>query len=239
MQVLSTSGGKDAVSSSRLLIVDDDAYLRATLRQHLAVEGFNDVFEVGIFADLDNALSYANPDLILLDIQMPDGNGIDICQRLRRNGFAKPIVMLTAKGAEGDIVLGLEAGANDYITKPLRLGELVVRIRTQLRQFRALDDARFEIANLSFVPANKMLHEIGSDRTQALTEKEATILKFLYRASPNDVTKEELLAEVWGFRNGVSTHTLETHIYRLRQKISRLTKKQLILTIEKGYRLAD
>jgi len=239
MQVLSTSGGKDAVSSSRLLIVDDDAYLRAILRQHLAAEGFNDVFEAGIFADLDNALSYANPDLILLDIQMPDGNGIDICQRLRRNGFAKPIVMLTAKGAEGDIVLGIEAGANDYITKPLRLGELVVRIRTQLRQFRALDDARFEIGNLSFVPANKMLHEIGSDRTQALTEKEATILKFLYRAFPNDVTKDELLAEVWGFRNGVSTHTLETHIYRLRQKISRLTKKQLILTIEKGYRLAD
>jgi len=239
MQVLSTSGGKDAVSSSRLLIVDDDAYLRAILRQHLAVEGFNDVFEAGIFADLDNALSYANPDLILLDIQMPDGNGIDICQRLRRNGFAKPIVMLTAKGAEGDIVLGLEAGANDYITKPLRLGELVVRIRTQLRQFRALDDARFEIGNLSFVPANKMLHEIGSDRTQALTEKEATILKFLYRAFPNDVTKDELLAKVWGFQNGVSTHTLETHIYRLRQKISRLTKKQLVLTIEKGYRLAD
>ena len=239
MQVLSPSGDKEAVSSSRLLIVDDDAYLRATLRQQLAVEGFNDVFEVGVVADLDNALSHANPDLILLDIQMPDGNGIDICQRLRRNGFAKPIVMLTAKGAEGDIVLGLEAGANDYITKPLRLGELVARIRTQLRQFRASDDARFEIGNLSFVAANKMLHEIGSDRMQALTEKEATILKFLYWAFPNDVTKDELLAEVWGFQNGVSTHTLETHIYRLRQKISRLTKKQLVLTIEKGYRLAD
>ena len=239
MQALSPSRGKEAVSSSRLLIVDDDAYLRATLRQQLAVEGFNDVFEVGVVADLDNALSHANPDLILLDIQMPDGNGIDICQRLRRNGFAKPIVMLTAKGAEGDIVLGLEAGANDYITKPLRLGELVARIRTQLRQFRASDDARFEIGNLSFVPANKMLHEIGSDRMQALTEKEATILKFLYRAFPNDVTKDELLAEVWGFQNGVTTHTLETHIYRLRQKISRLTKKQLVLTIEKGYRLAD
>ena len=239
MQVLSPSRGKEAVSSSRLLIVDDDAYLRATLRQQLVVEGFNDVFEVGVVADLDNALSHANPDLILLDIQMPDGIGIDICQRLRRNGFAKPIVMLTAKGAEGDIVLGLEAGANDYITKPLRLGDLVARIRTQLRQFRTLDDARFEIGNLSFVPANKMLHEIGSDRKQALTEKEATILKFLYQAFPNDVTKDELLAEVWGFQNGVSTHTLETHIYRLRQKISRLTKKQLVLTIEKGYRLAD
>jgi DNA-binding response OmpR family regulator len=241
MQVLSPSGDKEALSSSRLLIVDDDAYLRATLRQQLAVEGFNDVFEVSVVADLDNALNHANPDLILLDIQMPDSNGVDICQRLRRKGFAKPIVMLAAKGAEGDIVLGLEAGANDYITKPIRLGELVVRIRTQLRQFRALDDARFEIGNLSFVPANKMLHEIGSERMQALTEKEATILKFLYRAYPNDVTKDELLTEIWGFQNGVSTHThtLETHIYRLRQKISRLTKKQLVLTIEKGYRLAD
>jgi len=239
MQVLSPSRGKEVVSSSRLLIVDDDAFLRATLRQQLAVEGFKNVFEVGVVADLDNALSHANPDLILLDIQMPDGNGIDICQRLRRNGFAKPIVMLTAKGAEGDIILGLEAGANDYITKPLRFGDLIVRILTQLRQFCVSDDARFEIGNLSFVPANKMLHEIGSDRMQALTEKEATILKFLYRAFPNDVTKDELLAEVWGFQNGVSTHTLETHIYRLRQKISRLTKKQLVLTIEKGYRLAD
>ena len=239
MQVLSPSGGKEAVSSSRLLIVDDDAYLRATLRQQLLIEGFNDVFEVGVVADLDNVLSHANPDLILLDIQMPDGNGIDICRRLRRNGFAKPIVMLTAKGAEGDIVLGLEAGANDYITKPLRLSELIALIRTQLRQFRALDDARLDFGNLSFVPANKTLHEIGSNRMQALTEKEATILKFLYRAFPNDVTKDELLAEVWGFQNGVSTHTLETHIYRLRQKISRLTKKQLVLTIEKGYRLTD
>ena len=239
MQVLSPSGGKEAVSSPRLLIVDDDAYLRATLRQQLAVEGFNDVFEVGVVAELDKALSHANPDLILLDTQMPDGNGIDICQRLRRNGFAKPIVMLTNKGAEVDIVLGLEAGANDYITKPFRFNELIARIRTQLRQFRASDDARFEIGNLSFVPANKMLYEIGSDRMQALTEKEATILKFLCRAFSNDVTKDELLAEVWGFQNGVSTHTLETHIYRLRQKISRLTKKQLILTIENGYRLAD
>ena len=239
MQALSPSGEKKAVSSSRLLIVDDDDYLRATLRQQLSVEGFSEVFEVGVVADLDKALSHANPDLILLDIQMPDGNGIDICQRLRRNGFTKPIVMLTAKGAEGDIVLGLEAGANDYIIKPLRFSELIALIQTQLRQFRASDDARFEIGNLSFVPANKILHVIGSDRMQALTEKEATILKFLYRAFPNDVTKDDLLAEVWGFQNGVSTHTLETHIYRLRQKISRLTKKQLVLTIEKGYRLAD
>jgi DNA-binding response OmpR family regulator len=211
MQVLSPSRGKDAVSSSRLLIVDDDAYLRATLRQQLAVEGFSDVFEVGVVADLDNALSHANPDLILLDIQMPDGNGIDICQRLRRNGFAKPIVMLTAKGAEGDIVLGLEAGANDYITKPLRLGELIARIRTQLRQFRASDDARFEIGNLSFVPANKMLHEIGSDRMQALTEKEATILKFFTALFPMMSPKMSFLPRYGGFKMAL----LPTHWKRI------------------------
>ncbi|MBL6775850.1 MAG: response regulator transcription factor, partial [Candidatus Puniceispirillum sp.] len=236
MQALSPCDRKEAASTSRLLIVDDDAYLRATLRQQLAVEGFSEIFQVGVVADLDNVLANANPDLILLDIQMPDGNGIDICQRLRRNGFAKPIVMLTAKGAEDDIVRGLEAGANDYITKPLRLGELIARIRTQLRQFKASEEARFEIGNLSFVPANKMLHEIGTDRMQALTEKESTILKFLYRAFPNDVTKSQILAEVWGFQNGVSTHTLETHIYRLRQKIGRLTKKPLLQSTEKGYR---
>src|SRR6056300_250087 len=138
MQVLSPSRGKEAVFSSRLLIVDDDAYLRVTLRQQLAVEGFNDVFEVGVVADLDNALSHANPDLILLDIQMPDGNGIDICQRLRRKGFTKPIVMMTAKGAEGDIVLGLEAGANDYIAKPKRLGDIIISTSFVRRMMRSL-----------------------------------------------------------------------------------------------------
>ena len=239
MQDMHIKNGKKASLSSRVLIVDDDAYLRATLRQQLSIEGFNDVFEVGVLAELDQALVHAKPDLILLDIQLPDGNGVDVCRRLRRNGFTKPIIMLTTMGAEKDIVTGLEAGANDYITKPLRMGELLARIKTQLRQFRSSDDARFEIGVLSFVPANKMLHETGSDRMQALTEKEATILKFLYRALPNDVTKDQILSEVWGFQNGVSTHTLETHIYRLRQKISCLTRNQLILTTPKGYRLTD
>jgi DNA-binding response OmpR family regulator len=238
MQDLAQNIGKQACVSSRLLIIDDDAYLRTTLRQQFAIEGFDHVFEAAGMTGLDDVLKHADPDLILLDIQLPDGNGVDICRRLRRNGFAKPIVMLTANGAENDIVLGLEAGANDYITKPLRMQELLARIRAQLRQFKASDAARFEIGDLSFVPANKMLHKIGSDRMQALTEKEATILKFLYRAFPDDVSKERILGEVWGFQNGVSTHTLETHIYRLRQKISRLSQRQLVLTTEAGYRLA-
>jgi DNA-binding response OmpR family regulator len=237
MQGLSKRSSQDSGNSSRLLIVDDDAYLRTSLRQQLLAEGFHNIFDIGSAAGLKTILKEANPDLILLDIQMPDGNGVEICKQLRSDGFSKPIVMLTAKNAEVDIIEGLEAGANDYITKPLRMGELLARIHTQLRQFKASDDARFELADLNFVPANKMLHKTECGRMQALTEKETTILKFLYRAFPEAVTKDEILAEVWGLQNGLTTHTLETHIYRLRQKISRLTKTPLVITTENGYRL--
>ena len=237
MQGLSKRTSQESGNSSRLLIVDDDAYLRTSLRQQFVAEGFHNIFDVGSATGLNTALKEANPDLILLDIQMPDGNGVEICKRLRREGFDKPIVMLTVKNAESDIIEGLEAGANDYVTKPLRMGELLARIHTQLRQFKASDDARFELADLNFVPANKMLHKMECGRMQALTEKETTILKFLYRAFPESVTKDELLTEVWGLQNGLTTHTLETHIYRLRQKIGRLTKTPIVITTENGYRL--
>ena len=176
MQGLSKRTSQESGNSSRLLIVDDDAYLRTSLRQQFVAEGFHNIFDVGSATGLNTALKEANPDLILLDIQMPDGNGVEICKRLRREGFAKPIVMLTAKNAESDIIEGLEAGANDYVTKPLRMGELLARIHTQLRQFKASDDARFELANLNFVPANKMLHKMECGRMQALTEKELSLI---------------------------------------------------------------
>ncbi|MDC1381990.1 response regulator transcription factor [Candidatus Puniceispirillum sp.] len=239
MQVLLTSKEKEAISSARILIVDADSYLRGTVRQQLAVEGFSHVFEADIVAHFDTTLKNANPDLILLDIEISDGNAIEICRSLRGGGFAKPIIMLTTKGSEDDTILALEAGANDYIAKPLRMGELLARIHVQLRQSFVLGDVQFEIGDLIFTPANKTLHEISTKKVQKLTEKEATILKFLYQAFPGEVTKSQILCEVWGFQNGLSTHTLETHIYRLRQKINRFNKTQLVLTTEKGYRLAD
>ena len=238
MQVLLTNDEKEAILLARLLIVDANAYLRGTVREQLIIEGFNNVFDVGIVADFDVILRDTKPDLILIDIQIPDGDAIEICQSLRRDGFVKPIIMLTSRGFENDIVLGLEAGANDYIAKPFRIRELLARIQFQLRQFFALVDVKFEIGDLIFIPANKMLHEIITGEVQKLTEKETTILKFLHKSFPDEVTKSQILSEVWGFQNGVSTHTLETHIYRLRQKINQLNKKQLVLTTEKGYRLA-
>ena len=237
MQGLSKYNSQGLSNSSRLLIVDGDVYLRTSLRQQFAAEGFYNIFDVGSVSELNAAFKDANPDLILLDIQMPDGNGVDICRRLRSNGYTKPIVMLIAKNAESDIIEGLEAGANDYVIKPLRMGDLLARIHTQLRHYKAADDVEFELANLNFIPAKKMLHKTGCERMQALTEKETTILQVLHRAFPEPATKDELLNQVWGMRDGLTTHTLETHIYRLRKKIRRLTRAPIVVTTQNGYRL--
>ena len=237
MQGLSEYNSTDLRNSSRLLIVDDDDYFRKSLRQQFVTEGFHNVFDVGSVTGLNVALKNANPDLILLDIQMPDGSGVDVCKRLRSDGFSKPIVLLTAKTFESDIIECLEAGANDYVIKPLRMGELLARIYTQLRQYKAADNVEFKLADLTFIPAKKMLHKTGCTRMQALTEKETKILQVLNRAFPVSATKDELLTEVWGMRDGLTTHTLETHIYRLRQKIWQLTKTPIVITTENGYRL--
>ena len=239
MQVWPLNEKKETALSSRILIVEHNSLFSATLCQQLALEGFKNVIEVGRLANLDNTLSDVNPDLVLLSIQMFDGNSIDICRKLRSDGFFKSIIMLIPKGAEDAIAPSLEAGANNYVIKPVRMVELIALIRSQLFQPRVFDDTQFEIGNLSFAPANKMLCDIGGDSVQTLTEKETTILKFLYQAFPSDISKAHILAEVWGFQNTVSTHTLETHIYRLRQKISLLTDKQVVLTTENGYRLTD
>ena len=239
LQGLDNSAVWEQAPNGRILVVDDDPFLRATLKEQFAVEGFDEVFDaenlIEAFREIDERL----PDIVILDIRLPDGNGIEICRKLRDRGFSKPIIMLTGQNAEQDIISSLEAGANDYVIKPMRMGELLARVRSQLWQHKASDTARFSIGGLSFIPANKLLKSSDENRKVILTEKESTILKYLYRAHPNCVPKEELLAEVWGFQNGLSTHTVETHIYRLRQKVKRLTSKTLIITNTQGYSLSS
>jgi DNA-binding response OmpR family regulator len=146
--------------------------------------------------------------------------------------------MLTGADSDSDTILGLESGANDYVTKPFRLGVLVARMRSQLRQHEQSEDAIFTIGPYSFRPANKILVENESGKKVRLTEKETAILKYLYRAGPKVVGRDVLLAEVWGYNAGVTTHTLETHIYRLRQKIEANPSEAVILVTEPGgYRL--
>jgi DNA-binding response OmpR family regulator len=177
-------------------------------------------------------------DAIILDVSLPDGDGRDLCARLRRHGVKVPIIMLTGSDEEADVVRGLDSGANDYIAKPFRMAELLARLRAQLRIFENSEDAVFTIGPYTFRPAAKLLQEVAKNRRIRLTEKEAAILKFLYRAGSRPVGRQTLLNEVWGYNAAVTTHTLETHIYRLRQKIEPdPSNSRLLLTEGGGYRL--
>ena len=227
-----------SLAQTRILVVDDDDYLRSVLLDQLSREGIGKLEQADRAGRVADLVETFEPDLILLDVQMPDGSGFEVCASLRANGFRRPIVMLTAQTDEEDVIEGLESGANDYIRKPLRIGELMARIRTQLRQFTASDDMRFTVENLDFVPANKIVTQRETGKTIILTEKETLILKNLVRARPEDVSKEILLSEVWGLQpDRVSTHTLQTHIHRLRQKLQRLDTDHIIATTPTGYRL--
>ena len=146
--------------------------------------------------------------------------------------------MLTGSDSDADTILGLESGANDYVTKPFRLGVLLARIRAQLRQHEQSEDAVFTIGPYTFKPAAKIMVHGENGQKVRLTEKETAILKYLYRANDRVVGRDVLLNEVWGYNAGVTTHTLETHIYRLRQKVEPDPSNAIILVTEAGgYRL--
>ena len=151
--------------------------------------------------------------------------------------FESLVVSLRAPSKKKASELGLESGANDYMTKPFRLGVLLARIRAQLRQHEQSEDAVFTIGPYTFRPASKLLLDAEGKKIR-LTEKETSILKYLYRAGERVVTRDVLLHEVWGYNAGVTTHTLETHIYRLRQKIEKDPgQAELLITETGGYKL--
>ena len=177
------------------------------------------------------------PDLIVLDLGLPDMDGRELCKHLRKHGFKNPILMLTGNSSDADQVLGFNAGVNDYVIKPFRFTVLLARIRAHLRQHEHAEDAVFAIGPFSFEPAAKMLLSETGTKVH-LTEKETLMLKHLYRAGGKAVTRKELLEKVWGYKSGVTTHTLETHVYRLRQKIEGdHSHPQLLVTEDGGYKL--
>ena len=223
-----------------ILIIDDDHDLRSILAEYLAESREFHPVGVATLSEADESLGSETTrfDTVILDVGLPDGDGRDYCAKLRRQGHKMPIIMLTGSSAEMDVVRGLDAGANDYIAKPFRVQELIARIRTQLRGFESSDDAVFAIGPYLFRPATKSLMESGSNRRIHLTAKEVSLLKFLHRAGDRVVDRQELLNEVWGYNTAVTTHTLETHVYRLRQKIERdPTDPCLLVTHRHGYRL--
>ncbi|WP_295894832.1 response regulator transcription factor [uncultured Bartonella sp.] len=220
-----------------LLIVDDDEDLRSILVEQLQMhEEFNVLQESTAAKGLETARN-ENIDLIIMDIGLPDLDGREAVKKLRQEGFRAPIIMLTGHDTDSDTILGLEAGANDYVTKPFRFAVLLARIRAQLRQHEQSEDATFQVGPYIFKPGQKLLIDEKGSKIR-LTEKEAAIIKFLYRAGDSVVSRDTLLEEVWGYNSGVTTHTLETHVYRLRQKIEKdPANAQILITDSGGYRL--
>jgi DNA-binding response OmpR family regulator len=220
-----------------ILIVDDDPDLRDELVEQL--NGQDDLKAVGVGVGRDGmaAALEGKAGLILLDVSLPDADGRALCREMRAAGVKTPIVMLTGELDDHVTVDALDSGANDYVTKPFKFNVLLARIRAHLRSHESSEDAVFAIGPYEFRPAMKTLVD-GQGRRVRLTEKETNILKYLYRAGAKSVPRDELLREVWGYNSGVTTHTLETHIYRLRQKVEpEATSPQLLITETGGYRL--
>lgn len=225
-------------AGKRVLIIDDDSALLEMLSEQLQLH--EEFVTVGAKTAAE-ALTLAAADyydVIILDVGLPDMDGRETCRLMRRNGVKSPIIMLTGADTDSDAILGLDSGANDYITKPFRLGVLLARLRAHIRQHERSDDAVLTIGPFTFQPSAKLLINNDDQKKVRLTDKETAILKYLYRAGDKVVGREMLLCEVWGYNASVTTHTLETHIYRLRQKIERDPSNAKILTTEPGgYRL--
>jgi DNA-binding response OmpR family regulator len=223
---------------SRILIVDDEPEIVRGLEDNLRFEGS----QTSTAADGREALTVAAreaPDLILLDIMMPGLSGWDVCRELRSQGIDVPIIMLTARGEEGDRVRGLELGADDYITKPFSLRELLARVRAVLRR----PGPRHKVEEFAFGDARvrpRGRQAFRSGREVGLTRKEFELLVYLLEHRGEVVTRERLLDEVWGYERFPTTRTVDTHILRLRRKFEAdPDRPAFILTVHgQGYKFA-
>lgn len=221
-----------------ILVIDDDADLRQALVEQFELE---DGFTAAGAASAAEGFALAGaekPAAIVLDVSLPDMDGFEACRQLREQGVKAPIIMLTGAAQEEEQqVQGLDAGANDYVLKPFKFSVLLARIRAHLRSHEASEDAIYRIGPYEFRPAMRLLIDPAQKKIR-LTDKEASILRYLYRSGEKPVGREELLREVWGYNANVTTHTLETHIYRLRQKIEPDAQSpRLLITETGGYRL--
>jgi DNA-binding response OmpR family regulator len=226
------------LAKQSILIVEDDATVREILADQLAGEHGFTIFTAETLGEADTIIAdeRRHCDAVILDIGMPDGDGRDFCSKLRRQGHKGPVIMLTGRDDEADIIHGLNSGADDYVAKPFRLNELLARLRAQLRIFESSDEAIFSVGRYAFHPGKKLLHDRVKNRRVWLTTKEVAILKFLYRSHGSPVDRQLLLQELWGHSAAASVHTLETHIHRLRKKIERDPKcPTMLVTMGGGY----
>ncbi len=215
----------------KILIVEDEQAMRNGLRDNLEVEGYTvEEAEDGI-SGLEK-ITNNKYDLILMDVMMPGISGFDICKKIRAAGNLTPIILLTAKGEEIDKVLGLEFGADDYITKPFSLRELLARVKAILRRTEGTtktnDEYNIGRLQINFQTFNARL----SNKEINFSHREFEILKYLADHKNSTVSRDDLLKDVWGYESRVTTRTIDNFILKLRQKIEEdINHPKIILTI--------
>ena len=224
----------------KVLIIEDEPGMVRGLRHNLEFEGY----QVYVARDGEAAISEtlrSNPDIILLDLMLPKMSGLDVCRHLRAKAVTTPIIMLTARGQETDKVVGLEVGADDYVTKPFSIKELLARVRAQLRRaangVRTLEKYTFGDVELDF----RKYHATRAGQPIDLSPREFEILKYLILHEDEIVTRDQLLDEVWGLENYPITRTVDNHVAKLRQKIEPLpSDPQHIITVHRiGYKFVS
>lgn len=232
------SDGKGGASKrTRILIVEDEPAMVAGLRDNFEFEGYEVISAEDGASGLERALA-DDPDLIVLDVMMPRMSGLDVCKQLKARRPSVPIIMLTARGQEIDKVVGLELGADDYVTKPFSIRELMARVKAVLR--RAAPHANHpEIYKFSDVEVNIRGNEVLRDGTPIeLSAKEFALLSYFISHPAETLTRDRLLDAVWGYENYPNTRTVDTHIVHLRQKLEPNPEEpRFILTIHgSGYK---
>jgi DNA-binding response OmpR family regulator len=224
---------------TKILVVEDEKEMRRGLIDNLEYEGY----EVDFAEDGEEGLKKmieTSYHLVILDIMLPRLSGFDVCKRAREKSVRTPIIMLTAKGEEIDKVLGLELGADDYITKPFSLRELLARIKANLRRYSTIDDKGQQKVNIGKLEVNfKTCDALSENRQVAMTHKEIEILKYLWQHQNETVSRDQLLDEVWGYDEMITSRTVDNFILKLRQKIEQEpTRPRHILTVHGiGYKL--
>jgi DNA-binding response OmpR family regulator len=222
----------------RILVIEDEPQMLLGLRDNLELEGY----EVQTAADGEDGLNKAgsfNPDLVILDIMLPKKNGFDVCRELRMRSSSLPIVMLTARSAETDKVLGLELGADDYVTKPFSITELLARVRAVLRRASTQKQTPGDVVRIGDIEIDFKLHQARRGRARIeFTAREFDLLRYFVLHIGQVVTREQILNEVWGYEEFPTTRTIDNFVAKLRQKIERAPHApEHILTIHgSGYK---
>ncbi len=208
--------------SEKILIIEDDESLAKGLKLNLKAEGYEVDWASDGLQGLRKAMSAA-PDLIILDLMLPKMQGLEVCRRIREKKLPVPIIMLTAKGEEVDKVVGLEIGADDYITKPFSLRELLARIKARLRRERGEEHSDpIEVLKIGDVEIDFVQYKVRrKNKELKLTSMEAEILKYMAGHQGEVVTRDALLDKVWGYENFPTTRAIDNHIMKLRKKIEK------------------